>query len=64
MIVFEELVYQEALRRKMTVPPERCNSAEADFRKQFGTPRSISSFSTRSFKARSSRCGERSGAPC
>ena len=31
MIVFEELVYQEALRRKMTVSPERLNSAEAGF---------------------------------
>jgi hypothetical protein len=35
MIEFEELVYQEALRRKMTVAPERMNRALADFRKQF-----------------------------
>ena len=54
MIVFEELVYQEALRRKMTVSPERLNSAEADFRKQFATPQETSNFSTRSFKARNS----------
>ncbi|MGB7549555.1 MAG: peptidylprolyl isomerase [Terracidiphilus sp.] len=38
MIIFEELVYQEALRRKMTVPPARMRQAEADFRKQFATP--------------------------
>ena len=37
MIVFEELVYQEALRRKMTVSPERMKKAEIRFRKQFAT---------------------------
>ena len=31
MIVFEELVYQEALRRKMTIAPARLQRAEADF---------------------------------
>jgi len=35
MIVFEELVYQEALRRKMTVSAERLGRAETDFRQQF-----------------------------
>ncbi len=38
MIIFEELVYQEAVRRKLTVPPEKLNRAEADFRKQFHSP--------------------------
>src|SRR5450755_2345193 len=38
MIVFEELVYQEAMRRKLTVPAEKINHAEADFRKQFKSP--------------------------
>ncbi|MGA2856503.1 MAG: peptidyl-prolyl cis-trans isomerase [Candidatus Sulfotelmatobacter sp.] len=37
MIIFEELVYQEALRRKMTVTPERMKNAEAEFRKQFSS---------------------------
>jgi parvulin-like peptidyl-prolyl isomerase len=37
MIIFEELVYQEALRRKMTVAPERMKRAEIGFRKQFAT---------------------------
>jgi parvulin-like peptidyl-prolyl isomerase len=37
MIIFEELVYQEALREKMTVSPERMKRAEAGFRKQFAT---------------------------
>jgi peptidyl-prolyl cis-trans isomerase SurA len=38
MIIFEELVYQEALRRKMTVPAAKLQRAEADFRKQFSNP--------------------------
>jgi parvulin-like peptidyl-prolyl isomerase len=38
MIIFEELVYQEAVRRNMTVPPARLQHAEADFRAQFSTP--------------------------
>jgi len=35
MIVFEELVYQEALRRKMTISPAEMKAAMADFRKRF-----------------------------
>lgn len=38
MIVFEELVYQEAVRRHMTVAPARMQRAQSDFRKQFSTP--------------------------
>ncbi len=45
MIIFEELVYQDALRRKMTVSPERLNRAEADFRKQFATPSRVPTIS-------------------
>lgn len=37
MIIFEELVYQHALRRKMTIPPVRLQRAEQDFRKQFSS---------------------------
>lgn len=37
MIIFEELVYQEAKRRKMTIPAPRLTKAEAEFRKQFGS---------------------------
>ncbi|HEY1470708.1 MAG TPA: peptidyl-prolyl cis-trans isomerase [Candidatus Acidoferrum sp.] len=37
MIIFEELVYQDAVRLKLTVSPEKLKSAEADFRKQFGS---------------------------
>jgi parvulin-like peptidyl-prolyl isomerase len=38
MIIFEELVYQEAKRRNLTVPPQELKQSEADFRKQFQTP--------------------------
>lgn len=38
MIVFEELVYQEAVRRKMRIAPGRLQKAEAQFRTQFATP--------------------------
>jgi len=35
MLEFEELVYQEAERRKMTIPPERLKRAEAAYRERF-----------------------------
>src|ERR1700722_5113705 len=38
MIIFEELVYQEAERGKLTVPSERLDHAQAEFRKQFHSP--------------------------
>ena len=44
MIIFEELVYQEALRRKMTVSAAKMQHAEADFRKQFATPDEFNAF--------------------
>jgi len=37
MIIFEELLYQEALREKRTVPAEKLQRAEVEFRKQFST---------------------------
>jgi parvulin-like peptidyl-prolyl isomerase len=37
MIIFEELVYQEALRRKLVVPEQQMKQSEADFKKQFGS---------------------------
>ena len=44
MIIFEELVYQEALRRKMTVPPAQMQHAEVDFRKTFATAEDFNAF--------------------
>src|SRR6202790_5538476 len=38
MIIFEELVYQEAGRRKLTITTAQVNNAEAEFRKQFHSP--------------------------
>ncbi len=35
MIIFEELVYQEARRNKLVVPAQQLNHAEVEFRKQF-----------------------------
>jgi peptidyl-prolyl cis-trans isomerase SurA len=44
MIVFEELVYQEARHRNMTIPAAKLQSAQADFRKQFSTPEEFNTF--------------------
>lgn len=38
MIIFEELLYQEAQRRKLSVPPEALRRQEGAFRKQFQSP--------------------------
>jgi parvulin-like peptidyl-prolyl isomerase len=38
MVIFEELLYQEAQRRNLQVPPEKLARAEAAFRKQFHSP--------------------------
>ena len=38
MIIFEELVYQEARRRNLAISATSVNNAEADFRKQFHSP--------------------------
>ncbi len=50
MIEFEELVYQEAVRRKMTVPAARLQRAEADFRKQFASPQDYEDLLNTEFK--------------
>jgi PPIC-type PPIASE domain len=44
MIEFEELAYQEALRRGMTIPPAKLQKAEADFRAQFPAPETFDQF--------------------
>ncbi len=50
MIIFEELAYQEALRRKMTVPAAKLQRAQADFRKQFATPEEFNAFVQSEFR--------------
>jgi parvulin-like peptidyl-prolyl isomerase len=44
MIIFEELAYQEATRRKVSIPVTKLQHAEADFRKQFATPEEYNAF--------------------
>lgn len=44
MIEFEELVYQEALRRKITVAPARLNRAETEFIHHFRTQEQYRTF--------------------
>lgn len=44
MIIFEELVYQEAERRKLLVPAAQLTRAEADFRQQFSSPEEFQQF--------------------
>lgn len=44
MIVFEELLYQEALRRKLAVPPAQMERAWAEFRKEFPTQQAYRQF--------------------
>lgn len=38
MIIFEELVYQEAQRRKLVIVEAKLNQAEGEFRQQFSSP--------------------------
>jgi parvulin-like peptidyl-prolyl isomerase len=44
MIVFEELVYQESLQRRLAIPAARLDLAEKEFRKQFATPEDYQQF--------------------
>ena len=44
MIIFDELVFQEAKRQNMTISPARLAQAEAEFRKQFPSPTAYRQF--------------------
>jgi len=50
MIIFEELVYQEATRRHLTVPPAELAHAEAEFRQQFSSPQEYQHFMQTEFR--------------
>ena len=50
MIIFEELVYQEAQRRKLTISPARISKAEAEFRSQFPSAEDYKRFVQVEFK--------------
>ncbi len=59
MIIFEELVYQEALRRNMTVPAAKMQRAETDFRKQFSTPEQFDALLQSEFHGSQKLLGEK-----
>jgi len=44
MIIFEELVYQDAVRHKMTIAPQRLDKEETKFKRQFGTQAEYNQF--------------------
>jgi peptidyl-prolyl cis-trans isomerase SurA len=46
MIIFEELVYQDAMRRKLPVAPERLDKEVKKFQHQFGTQAEFNQFLT------------------
>src|SRR5271165_1883037 len=50
MIVFEELLYQEALRRQVSIPPAKLQKAEAEFHGQFQTAAEYKQFLNAEFK--------------
>ncbi|HTS37191.1 MAG TPA: peptidylprolyl isomerase [Candidatus Solibacter sp.] len=50
MIVFEELAYQEAQRRRLTVPAAQVQRAEVAFRKQFANPQEYQDLLNTEFK--------------
>jgi parvulin-like peptidyl-prolyl isomerase len=44
MIIFDELVYQEALRRKMTIPEAKYEASQKNFMKQFPDKKAFNAF--------------------
>jgi len=59
MIVFEELVYQEAVRRKMSVAPLKLQRAEGDFRKQFSSQEEYQNYLKSEFSGSRERLREK-----
>lgn len=51
MIVFDELVYQEALRRKMTIPETKYESSRKNFMKQFPDKKAFDAFMAQECKS-------------
>jgi parvulin-like peptidyl-prolyl isomerase len=50
MIIFEELVYQDALRKKLTISPDKLNKAEAQFKQRFDTPAAFQQYLQSEYK--------------
>jgi parvulin-like peptidyl-prolyl isomerase len=59
MIVFEELVYQDAVRRGVTVPAAKVQKAEDDFRGQFNDPKEYRQFLNSEFKGSERLLGQK-----
>jgi hypothetical protein len=59
MMEFEELVYQEALRKQVTIPPAKLQKAETDFRAQFGGPDQYREFLVQEFQGSEKRLHEK-----
>ena len=64
MIIFEELVYQDAQRRGITVSAEQINKAETDFRQQFSSPAEFQRYLQSEFQGNRKLFGRRSSARC
>ena len=64
MIIFEELVYQDAKRRNMTVPPAKLTAAEGELRKQFPSQAAYQEFLKEEAMDLKRRCAKRSAARC
>ena len=59
MIIFEELVYQEALRRKLTVSPLEMKRSEAEFKKQFHSAEEYQQYLTKEMGGSEQRVAEK-----
>lgn len=59
MIEFEELLYQEALRKQVTIPPAKLQKAETDFRAQFSDPDEYRQFLVQEFQGSEKKLHEK-----
>lgn len=59
MMEFEELVYQEALRKQVTIPPAKLQKAETDFQGQFGGPDQYRAFLVQEFQGSEKKLHEK-----
>jgi hypothetical protein len=63
MIIFEELVYQEAMRRKLTVPPQNSSAQWPSFASSSTVLNNTSNICKPKCTARSSNCASRQTFP-
>lgn len=58
MLIFEELVYQEALRRHMSIPATRITGARREFRKRFASDAEYTAVLRREFQGSEDQLGK------